>query len=119
MIDENEDTESLEMVSYTGRTASGMIKQMLNLRSRSNSTSQGPDEIQSPMINGTLSSILDTPVHSTAINKQLAFQTSRSLTKLHNLRAQSEVFPSTREEIVFANENVQSESDGMCICPNR
>lgn len=103
----DDDPETMEMVGYTGRTASGMVKQMLNLRSRSNSTVQTTEEERRPHIhNGSLTPVLGTPVH-----KQPSLKQSRSLTKINKLRVQSE-FYTHQDEMVFSNDNVQLGSEG-------
>lgn len=105
----DEDSESLEMVGYTGRTASGMIKQMLNLRSRSNSTVQGVDDDQSPLRNGALSPILGTPPHK-PLSRQNLTKKAKSLPKI-NQRIQSEIFPQN-DDMVLINKEVQLGSEG-------
>ncbi len=100
------------MVGYTGRTASGMVKKMLNLRSRSNSTVSGSDEDHSPMMmNGSLTPVMGTPVHSS----KSTLKQSRSLTRINKLRVHSEMYPHS-DELVMSNENVQLGSEGMGIC---
>ncbi len=106
---EDDDADEQEMVGYTGRTASGMVKQMLNLRSRSNSTVSGMDEDHSPMMmNGSLTPVLGTPVHSI----KSTLKQSRSLTRINKLRVHSELYPHSDEQLVMSNEHVLG-SEGM------
>ncbi len=102
----DDDSETMEMVGYTGRTASGMVKQMLNLRSRSNSTVQSTEEECPRIQNGSLTPVLGTPVHKPVLKQ------SKSLTKINKLRVQSEVY-THQNELVFLNDNAQLGSEGI------
>ncbi len=108
---DDDDPETVEMVGYTGRTASGMVKQMLNFRSRGNSTVMSTEEPRPALHNGSLTPVLGTPVHKPVLKQ------SKSLTKINKLRVQSEFYTHQdhSDEMVFANDNVQLGSEGMCV----